>query len=157
MDLLSQYKASDSHLKIARELYDDYLNHRLSRQPAEEYDMVQAWGKKLKLDKYFELVDENEYRKKTDSSSTSQSQNKIDSPIYTSEELLLPKNKEILPAKDPAEEMAITMYCLSALEIFKDWSPDEIRSIGFEIGQLGQSGIDPTDRQKKVYIEISTE
>src|SRR5690554_6627426 len=54
IDLLSKFKASNSVLKQAQTLYDEFLEYREDIKPGEE----------LKLDKNFQIVDENQYRNK---------------------------------------------------------------------------------------------
>jgi len=48
--------------------------------------------------------------------------------------------------------MAVTMYCLSALEYFKDKELPEIQKVGFEIAMLGRQGIDPANHDKKYSL-----
>ena len=45
------------------------------------------------------------------------------------------------------------MYCLSALQHFEDMELAEIQKVGFEIGLLGQQGIDPTNPDKKYTLK----
>ena len=45
------------------------------------------------------------------------------------------------------------MYCLSALEYFKDKDLEEIKKVGVEIGLLGRHGIDPENHDKKYILK----
>ena len=42
-------------------LYNDYIEMRDDKSPAEEYDVIRWWGEELKLTKYFKLVKETLY------------------------------------------------------------------------------------------------
>ena len=50
--------------------------------------------------------------------------------------------------KEPAGQMAVIMYCLSALQLFEKKTKEEIKEIGFEIALLGSQGIDPKNSEK---------
>ena len=64
IDYTQNYKAAPLRLKWHSSFTSNFLMLKNARTPAAEYDLVEAWGKELNLDKYFELVDENEYRTK---------------------------------------------------------------------------------------------
>jgi tetratricopeptide (TPR) repeat protein len=64
IDLLNNFQASSSELKIAQAFYDEYLQYKDDLEPGQEYELVRHWAEDLKLGKYFELIDENEYRNK---------------------------------------------------------------------------------------------
>jgi len=55
--------------------------------------------------------------------------------------------------QEPAGQMAVTMYCLSALQYFADKNLEEIKKIGFEIAMLGRQGIDPAKTDNKYQLE----
>ena len=44
------------------------------------------------------------------------------------------------------------MYCLGALERYEGMAEDKIKEIAFEIGLLGQSGIDYTNAEKRYSL-----
>lgn len=51
-------------MKLATDFYDEYLQYKDDKEPAEDYELVLHWAEDLKLDKNFELVNEHEYRTK---------------------------------------------------------------------------------------------
>ena len=63
-DYIADFNPSITELKTALEFYDEYLEYKDDRKPAEEYELVQNWADDLQLSQYFELVDENGYRQK---------------------------------------------------------------------------------------------
>ena len=148
IDYTQNYKASASQTKKALQLYKQFLDVKAIRTPASEYNLVEAWSKELNLGKYFELVDENEYRTRSN----------LDDIIKDIEENPFGLNKP-MPAdaqkeplsfeKEPAGQMAVTMYCLSALQLFEKKTKEEIKEIGFEIALLGSQGIDPKNSEKR--------
>jgi tetratricopeptide (TPR) repeat protein len=62
IDYIADFNPSKTELKTALEFYDEYLEYKDDRKPAEEYELVQNWADDLQLSQYFELVDENGYR-----------------------------------------------------------------------------------------------
>jgi hypothetical protein len=50
---------------LAQKFYDEYLEYREDREAGEEYELVQHWGEDLKLNAYFEMVNEREYLNRT--------------------------------------------------------------------------------------------
>jgi hypothetical protein len=61
-DFIKDFNATPIELKLATDFYDEYIQYKDDKQPAEEYELVLHWAEDLKLDKNFELVNELEYR-----------------------------------------------------------------------------------------------
>lgn len=147
IDYTQNHKANASQTKIALQLYKQFLDIKAIRTPAYEYNLVEAWSKELNLDKYFELVDENEYR--TRSNLADIIKDIEENPFGLNKPLPTDAQKEPLSfEKEPAGQMAVVMYCLSALQLFEKKTKEEIRDIGFEIALLGSQGIDPKNSEK---------
>ena len=152
-DLISSYGAAIQDLKLAEKFYQEYLTYQKNNQSLEAYKLIQRWAEELRIDKYFTMAEENEYRsKKADS----------DLLINTIEEERLHVEKfetntalkrPISYQGEPAGQMAIVMYCLSALQYFEDKNLEEIKKVGFEIAMLGKQGIDPSNTEKKYHLE----
>ena len=145
IDFIKDYQASPIELKQANEFYQEYLQYKEDKEPAEEYEMVLHWAEDLKLDKNFELVNEVEYRtKRTD----------IDNLLTSIE-----KDPYDLESKDPYKEremdkfqksqesigtnMAVVMFMVDALQFFEGKSKEEIKKIAFEIAMQGTQGYRP--------------
>ena len=151
IDFIKDFQASPTELKHAKDFYEEYLQYRDDKEPAEEYEMVLHWAEDLKLDKNFELVNEVEYRtKRTD----------IDNLLSSIE-----KDPYDLESQDPYKEramekfqqsqenigtnMAVVMFMVDALQYFEGMPKEEIKKIAFEIAMYGTQGYRP---EKKDYI-----
>ena len=144
-DFIKDFNATPIELKLATGFYDEYLQYKDDREPAEEYELVLHWAEDLKIDKNFELVNEYEYRtKRTD----------IDSFLSSIE-----KDPYDLESKDPYKQremdkfqksqqnigtnMAVVMFMVDALQFFESKPKEEIKKIAFEIATLGTQGYRP--------------
>ncbi|MEO6731579.1 MAG: tetratricopeptide repeat protein [Ferruginibacter sp.] len=145
IDFIKDFQASPTELKHSKDFYEEYLQYRDDKEPAEEYEMVLHWAEDLKLDKNFELINENDYRtKRTD----------IDNLLTSIE-----KDPYDLESKDPYKQremdkfqkaqqnigtnMAVVMFMVDALQFFEGKSKEEIKKIAFEIAMQGTQGYRP--------------
>ena len=145
IDFIKDFKATPSELKSSTGFYEEYLQYNDDKEPAEEYELVLHWAEDLKLNKNFELIDENEYRtKRTD----------LDNLLTSIE-----KDPYDLESKDPYKQremdkfqktqqnigtnMAVVMFMVDALQFFKGKSKEEIKIIAFEIAMQGTQGFKP--------------
>ena len=145
LDFIKDFKATPNELKLATDFYDEYLEYKEDKEPAEEYELVLHWAEDLKLDKNFELVNEHEYRtKRTD----------IDKLLSSIE-----KDPFDLESKDPYKQremdkfqksqeqiginMAVVMFMVDALNYFEAIPQDEIKKIAVEIAMHGTQGYRP--------------
>lgn len=152
------FKATAQQMKIAKGFYDEYQKYQKNDMALEAYKLILKWAKELRVENYFTLVDENEFRR-----------NKLDACSFAEEYHSIPNLEKrgkgdfeqfqsSPPAGegkgkgDPAGQMAVTMYCLSALKYFQDKDLEEIKKVGFEIGMLGRQGIDPAKTEKKYHL-----
>jgi Flp pilus assembly protein TadD len=171
-DLTPEFKASVPDLREAQRLWKEYQEYRVDRQPGEEYELVQHWGKDLGMAAYFELRDEASVRgdlasgrAKTETAATpTEEPNGATSP----EDLLAAIERDPLdldgpvPADarkepvsyddSPAGQMAVMFYCLDALKYLAGKTRDQVQEVAFEIGMLGRSGIDPDNRTSKFSL-----
>ena len=101
------------------------------------------------MENYFSLIEENDYRR-----SKAPDENIFQEPEHfiKAEPEQVSKNR-IDYSKEPAGQAAVTMYCLSALQHFEGMELAEIQKVGFEIGLLGQQGIDPSNHDKKYTLK----
>ena len=152
IDFIKDFQASPVELKLAMGFYDEYLQYKDDKEPAEEYEMVLHWAEDLKLDKNFELVNEVEYRtKRTD----------IDNLLTSIE-----KDPYDLESKDPYKErkmdkfkksqesagtnMAVVMFMVDALQFFERMSQEEIKAIAIEIAMQGTQGYRPDKSEYRI-------
>ena len=145
LDFIKDFKATPSELKLATDFYNEYLQYKDNKEPAEEYELVLHWAEDLKLDKNFELINEVEYRtKRTD----------IDNVLANIE-----NDPYDLKTKDPYKEremdkfqksqekigtnMAVVMFMVDALQFFATKPAAEIKEIALEIAMQGTQGYRP--------------
>lgn len=144
-DFIKDFNATSSELKHANDFYQEYLQYKDDKEPAEEYELVLHWAEDLKLDKNFELVNEKEFRTK---------RTNIDELLSSIE-----KNPFDLESKDPHKEremkkfqesqrstgtnMAVVIFMVDALKFFDGMPNEEIKKIAFEIAMQGTQGYSP--------------
>jgi tetratricopeptide (TPR) repeat protein len=145
LDFINDFNATPSESKHANDFYEEYLQYRDDKEPAEEYELVLHWAEDLKLDKNFELVNENEFRTK---------RTNIDNLLSSIE-----KDPYDLESKDPYKEwemekfqksqqsigtnMAVVMFMVDALQFFDGMPSEKIKEIAFEIAMQGTQGYRP--------------
>lgn len=152
IDFIKDFQTSPTELKHATGFYDEYLQYRDDKEPAEEYEMVLHWAEDLNLDKNFELVNEVEYRtKRTD----------IDNLLTSIE-----KDPYDLESKDPYKQremdkfqksqesigtnMSVVMFMTDAMQYFEGMPKDEIKKIAFEIAMQGTQGYRPDKNDYRI-------
>jgi hypothetical protein len=151
IEMHSLYKATLEERELANRLYQEFTALRATRAPGQEFDLVNQWARTLQLDAFFELEDE----------ATLEAQNDIDAFLRKIEADPYGLNEPEDPLEQAEMEQfqqhqaeigtnpAIILYMTEALQFFKNKSEAEIKSMAFELAQLGTTGIDP---HKKDYI-----
>jgi len=148
-DMSYLFKAASSQLSFAKEFYDDYLKYQKNDKAIEAHHLIQKWAKKLRIDNYFSLIEENEYH-----ASRLNVENIVHEPNHLIKaEPELANKSQVDYSNEPAGQATVTMYCLSALQHFEGMARSEIQRVGFEIGQLGRHGIDPSNHDKKYMLK----
>ena len=151
IDFISEYKASKIEMDTANKFYKEFIEYRDDKKPGEEYEMVQNWADDLKLNQFFELIGENQYRQRGNIDTFIDDLNK--DPFGSEEkdpikekkmETFLEKQKEI------GLNMAVVMFMGGALQFFEDKNKDEIKKIAFEIAMQGTQGYDPNVKNYKL-------
>ena len=144
-DFIKDFNATSIELKHATDFYDEYLQYKDDKEPAEEYELVLHWAEDLKLDKNFELVNEHEYRtKRTDIDNLLSS---IEKDPYDLESKDLYKQREMDKFQKSQEQiginMAVAMFMVDALQFFEGMPQGEIKIIATEIAMQGTQGFRP--------------
>lgn len=152
VDLIKDFHASPMELKQAQGFYDEYVQYKTDRVPIKEYKLVLRWAKELKLDKYFELVNEKEHRtKRTDIDNLLES---IEKDSYDLESKDLQKQREMDKFQKTQEamgtNMAVVMFMVDALQYFEGMPKEEIKKIAFEIATQGTHGYSPDKKDYKI-------
>ncbi|MBI5633250.1 MAG: tetratricopeptide repeat protein [Nitrospirae bacterium] len=151
-DMSPLFKATAPQMKIAKEFYSEYLKYQKNAKAVEAHELIRKWAKELKVDPYFSLIEESEYRSRPATSAESVVDNEFVKPSPLEGEGMGEGSSSDIQ-QEPAGQMAITMYCLSALQYFEDKELPEIQKVGFEIAMLGQQGIDPANHDKKYTLK----
>lgn len=145
IDLSSGMQATPAEIKTARGLYDEFLEYKDDKEPGEEYDLVQHWAEDLKLDRYFELIPEDEYRNKRldinnllDSIERDPFDLESKDPVKEREMALFQQSQ-----KEIGINMAVVMFMVGALEYFHGMPASKIQQIAHEIAIQGSQGYNP--------------
>jgi hypothetical protein len=113
--------------------------------------LVQHWAEDLKLDNYFELIGENQFRQRSNIDSFVDSLEK--DPFGVNEKDPI-KDKEMKIFLDSQKEigtnMAVVMFMVDALNYFKERNLEEIKKIAFEIAMQGTQGYRPEVKNYKL-------
>jgi hypothetical protein len=144
-DFIKDFNATPIEMKLATDFYDEYLQYKDDKEPAEEYELVLHWAEDLKLDKNFELVNEHEYRtKRTDIDNLLSS---IEKDPYDLESKDPYKQREMEKFQKSQEQiginMAVVMFMVDALQFFEAIPQEEIKKIAIEIAMQGTQGYRP--------------
>jgi tetratricopeptide (TPR) repeat protein len=149
IDYISLYKASNAELKTSTDFYSEYKEYKVDKEPAEEYELIQNWAEDLGLTKYFELVGENQFRKRTniDTLLTSIEEDPYDiadkDPFKEREMAKFQKSQ-----KSIGTNMAVVMFMVDALQYFDKQEASHTKKVAMEIAILGTQGLNP---EKKDY------
>lgn len=154
-DMISDFKPTKVELKQAQEFFAEFNEYRDDKAPGEEYEIIQHWGEDLALDNFFELIPEQEDKRKT----VDDALEAMNRDPYGQEEED-PSNerkmKKFFNEHSRGEiNMAVAMYMVTAIEYFKRMSKPGIKKIAFELATLGMTGIDP--KKTKGYSVPSIE
>lgn len=160
LDLTDEIKEPRLHKK-AKKLYDDFLKMRADKTPGEEYDLIEWWGEDLELKGLYKLVPEPVQEAAVASEKG-----------RTPEDLMeaLEQDPYGIESKDVVEEaamqqfiaaqrssslnMAVVMYMAEAMRYFKGRPREEAKKAGFEIAELGRSGINPEKQERYSLASI---
>jgi Tfp pilus assembly protein PilF len=153
IDLTSSFKPTQAELNQATQLYNEYLEYKDDKEPAEEYELIQNWAEDLKLEPFFELKSEVKYRQSQDTNAIFESlQNDplgIEEPD-PEKERLMKKFQE--SQKSIGTNMAVVFYMVGALEYFEKMPLDKIKQIAVEIAMQGTQGYNPAKKDYTVSL-----
>jgi tetratricopeptide (TPR) repeat protein len=144
VDLVARHKPVPSQLKKAEKSFKEYLEYKNTKGPGEEYDLVNNWADDLGLLGYFELLDEKKYRSQqvdpiTPPATGMEGFDSPESEVFKDQEMSTFLEKH----KDADVNMAVVMFMIGALKKFKPMEKSKVKDIGFQIAQIGMSGISP--------------
>ena len=152
IDHTRDFQPTAGELKQATDFYNEYLQYKEDKEPAEEYELVLHWAEDLQLDKNFELISETEYRtKRTDIDNLL---NSIEQDPYNLNTQDPFKEREMDKFKKGPEtigtNMAIVMFMVDALQYFETITKEKIKEIAFEIAMQGTQGYRPDGKDYRI-------
>lgn len=130
-DYAEAYRSS-GQFHSGEELFRLWQEQMESYQPGDEYDLVDAFAKVLKLERWYKWKDDRA----------------VPLGPGAGEPDLAPDEGNLLKQK----ESAATMYCLDALQRFEDMERQQILGIVSEIAMLGRSGLDYASSEQKYTL-----
>lgn len=145
VDILKQYNALPFEMKEAERMWAEYLDYRKDRKPGEEYEIVQHWGEDLRMENYFELVDENDYRARPKTVEEVMESMKDDPyGVDVDKNFKDRQTKDFLTSQEAiGTNLAVMYFMVDALQFFDKMPKDKIKAIAFEIALIGTQGINP--------------
>jgi tetratricopeptide (TPR) repeat protein len=150
VDLVSEHKPSKIELDQAEELYNEFLEYRVDKEPGEEYELVLHWAEDLKLDGYFELVPESKHKQKSIESVLEEIENDPFGLEATNSSQERKMKKFLKEHSSKETNMAVVMYMVDAINYFSKLQTAKIKEIAFEIATLGTAGIDPNKKNYSI-------
>ncbi len=151
MDFIKDFNASKSELTLANDFYEEFLQYKEDKEPAEEYELLLHWAEDLKLDKNFELVGELQYRKRSNIDDFMDALEKDPFGVNEKDPIKEREMKKFQQAQaELGVNMAVVMFMVDALQFFEGMSIDEIRKIAYEIAMQGTQGYNPEKKDYKI-------
>lgn len=151
LDFIKDFKASTSELTLANDFYEEFLQYKDDKEPAEEYELLMHWAEDLKLEKNFELVGELQYRKR---SNIDDFMDALEKDPFGVNEKDPVKEREMKKFQQSQAElginMAVVMFMVDALQYFEGMHNDEIKKIAFEIAMQGTQGYSPDKKDYRI-------
>ena len=145
VDLMKQFNALPPEIKAAERMWNEFLEYRTDRKPAEEYELIQHWGEDLKLDHYFELVDEIDYR--NNPQTIEDVLKSIEADPFGTEVDKNAKERKMQVFLEREEAIgtnhAVIWFIVEALQYFENMPQEKIKAIAYEIAMIGTQGINP--------------
>lgn len=141
IDFIKEFKATKNELDTANRFYEEFLEYRDDKLPAEEYELIRHWAEDLNLNNYFDLVDELDFRIKQ----ANDSEDKIDRLIKDPDTFIKEEEMDKFQKSedDIGTNMAVVMFMVDALQFFNDMSQADIKQIAFDIAMQGTEGYNP--------------
>lgn len=145
LDMVKEFNPTPLELKEANQFWKEFKEYREDKDPGEEYELIQNWGNDLKLDKYFELMFENDFLnrpKNLDEFMASLEDDPLGLNVDT--QLKDQENQQFLKTQAKiGTNMAVVMFMVDALHYFAKLSSEKVKKIALDIAMLGTQGFNP--------------
>lgn len=150
IDLVDDFMATQKELEESKGFYEEYLQYKDDKAPAEEYELVLHWAEDLNIESSFELISENEYRSKRTNIDTLL--DSIEKDPFGLRNVDPFKQREMDKFQESQKSnglnMAVVMFMIDALNHFEGKDKEYIKKVAFEIAMQGTHGYKP---EKKDY------
>lgn len=158
LDLIPDFKATAKELAQAKAMYQEFLDYVNDKQAGEEYELIQNWANDLKLDTYFKLVNETNYREAN--KFTDDILKKIEDDPFDLENEDDQKDAAMQQFLQNHQQLglntAVAFFMVEALQFFKSKTTPEIKKIAHEIALQGVHGYHPQKNYKLNLIPHKT-
>lgn len=154
IDLVSKHKPNKIELNQAKQFYNEFIEYRDNKEPAEEYEIIQHWAEDLKIDKYFELVGEIQHRKRSNMDTFIESLENDPFGIHERDPIKERAERKFQDwqGKEKGLNMAIVYYMISAIQYLNKLSDDDIKKVAFDIAMQGTLGFSPEKEGYKISL-----
>lgn len=154
LDLVNKHKPSKAELNQAKQFYNEFVEYRDNKEPAEEYEIIQHWAEDLKIDKYFELVGEIQYRKRSNMDTFIESLENDPLGIHERDPIKERAERKFQDWQDKEKglNMAIVYYMISAIQYLNKLSDGDIKKIAYDIAMQGTLGFSPEKEGYKISL-----
>jgi tetratricopeptide (TPR) repeat protein len=153
VDLTAEFKPSVSENNMAKKFYEEFYEYHDNKEAGEEYELVENWAKDLKLDKYFSLIDEKDYRKDKTLDGILE---KIEKDPFDLESVDPEKERDMnkfqKSQKKIGTNMAVVMFMVDALKYFEGMPKAKIKEIATEIALQGTQGYRPENKSYRISL-----
>jgi tetratricopeptide (TPR) repeat protein len=153
LDTISEFKSSFSENSTAKKFYEEFYEYRDDKEPGEEYELIENWAKDLKLDKYFSLIEEKEYRKDKTLDGILE---KIEKDPFDLESHDPIKEQEMQEFQETQKKMgtnmAVVMFMVDALQYFEGMPKEKIKEIAYDIALQGTQGYRPENKSYRIGL-----
>jgi hypothetical protein len=61
-DWSNKFEATSQQLKISKEWYGEYQKYQKNGRALDAHELIQKWAKRLNIENYFSLIEENAFR-----------------------------------------------------------------------------------------------
>ncbi len=152
LDVVNDFKPTAAELKQATGFYNEYLQYKEDKEPAEEYELVQHWADDLQLNNYFELVDEITFTTKRND--IDNLLNSIEQDPYDLQSANPFKERQMKKFQQTQVQtgtnMSVVMYMVEALQYFDNMPPAQIKKIATDIAFKGTEGFAPNKKDYQI-------
>ena len=150
IDMIPDFQSTPAEMKTATSFYNEFLDYRDDKEPAEEYELVLHWAEDLKLDQNFSLVNETDFRAKRTGITNTQTPLKNDPYNFKSKGNVKDWEMEKFLKSEATigTNTAVVMFMIDALQFFDGMETPAIKKIAVEIAMQGIHGYRP---EKKDY------